>query len=149
MDRISKTIRGWLTKLFSLELPQFSKITIQQSVIDNIIEIAKENSPKEFVALLEGKVRNNNLVVYGLVYQPFHASERSTLMRMNLPTISHVVGSVHSHPSSNTRPSNADLTFFNKSGVVHLIIGYPYKKENIAGYDLYGNKAEFEVVSDA
>ncbi|MBR9703370.1 hypothetical protein GOV10_04995, partial [Candidatus Woesearchaeota archaeon] len=49
------------------------------------------------------------------------------------------VGTVHSHPSSSTRWSRADLRLFNKFGWVHAIIGRPYKAENMVFYDKNGN----------
>ncbi len=38
-----------------------------------------------------------------------------------------------------------DLQFFRKNGVVNLIIGYPYRPNNIACYDYDGNRQPFYI----
>ncbi len=137
-----------MIRLFSLELPKFSKIVMCESVIENIIDFAKSNYPKEFVALLRGEVKDGKLIVDGLIYQPFVSSKRASSIKLDVPTLSKVVGSVHSHPSSYTEPSNADLQFFNKTGMVHLIIGFPYRDKDIACYDFKGNMQNFGITKD-
>ena len=94
--------------------------------------------------LLKGAVKDKKLVIDSLIFQTYHASNNSTLLRFNLPVMSGSVGSVHSHPGAHNRPSNADLRFFNKHGFVHLIIANPYNRESIQAYDFYGNKIMFE-----
>jgi proteasome lid subunit RPN8/RPN11 len=54
------------------------------------------------------------------------------------------VGTVHSHPTPDYRPSKADLALFAKKGIIHLIIRYPYTQGDIACYDNSGNRCEFE-----
>jgi proteasome lid subunit RPN8/RPN11 len=145
MNRISQGIRKFLEGLLTVEQKKFSQITIHKSVIEDIIDFAKSNSPNEFIAVLQGQVEGDTLIVTGLLYQHFYGSRTSSLVRMNLPMLSNAVGSVHSHPSRFNRPSNADLQFFGKNGMVHLIIGAPYNPENIACYDFEGNRREFTV----
>ena len=145
MEKISDKIKRFLTKFFLLDIPKFSKVVVNKSVIENMMDFAKANYPKEFVALLSGEVKNDKLIVEGLVYQPYTGTKSSSWMRINLPSHSRVVGSVHSHPSSSTRPSNADLQFFSKNGVMHFIIGYPYRPTDIACYDLYGEIRKFYI----
>lgn len=145
MEKLSDKLKRLMTKLFSLDIPKFSKIIIYQSVIDNIIDFAKSNYPKEFIALLSGEVKDSTLNINSLIYQPFSGSKRSSSMKINLPAFSKVVGSVHSHPSQNSTPSVADLQFFNKNGIIHLIIHYPYREVDISCYDLQGNIQPFSI----
>ncbi|PIY60479.1 hypothetical protein COY95_01555 [Candidatus Woesearchaeota archaeon CG_4_10_14_0_8_um_filter_47_5] len=146
MEKIAHRITGALSKFFSLEERRFSQVVIQEPVVSDIISFAKAAYPKEFVALLRGSVNKNTLVIDGLIYQHFSASEQSAHMRMDLPLITNVVGSVHSHPAGNTHPSRADLSFFNKRGFVHVIIGYPYTPDTLSCYDFDGNIVSFEVI---
>lgn len=145
MEKISKKLEKAMRSLFSTKPMKFSRIVVHKSVVDNIREFARANHPNEFVALLQGKVKSGKLVVEGLIYQPFSGSKSSSWMRINVPSLSGLIGSVHSHPSSSTKPSNTDLQFFNKNGIIHLITAYPYKEGNLACYDLFGNKQKFEV----
>ncbi|MCP3682283.1 MAG: hypothetical protein GY861_06295 [bacterium] len=137
----------WLTKKLkqAFNLQDFNEIVIEQDVIDDIIRTAKETHPKEFVTLLKGEIKNNQLRINGLLYQVYEASNDATVMRINLPITSGFLGSVHSHPSHSNRPSEADHIFFNKHGILHLIICMPFEKYNIAAYNRYGEKIDFNI----
>jgi len=139
-------ITRWLRRLFELDRYEFEKVIIDREVVDNIIELAKQTYPKEFIAFLEGKSRKGMMRIYGLLYQEYEASTNATTARIDLPLTSDAVGSVHSHPGPSNQPSNTDLRFFSKHGVVHLIIRYPYLAENVAAYDLHGRRISFEIV---
>jgi proteasome lid subunit RPN8/RPN11 len=136
---------GWLKHFFELERYEFEKVVIDREVIDNIVELAKQTLPKEFIAFLEGKTKNKVLRIYGLVYQEYFANPSYTVYKFDPPITSSIVGSVHSHPGSSNYPSKADLHSFSKKGVVHLIIRMPYSTENIQAYEKNGNKIEFEI----
>ena len=110
-----------------------------------MMEFAKANHPNEFMALLEGEVKQDSLIITKIVYQPFRKSRTSASIVMN-PNIYHIFGSVHSHPSLVNSPSRRDLTSFNKRGVAHFIINFPYQIRNIFCYDNQGNKLDFEIV---
>ncbi|MFH1511519.1 MAG: Mov34/MPN/PAD-1 family protein [Candidatus Woesearchaeota archaeon] len=138
-------IRQRVTDFLGITGQKYSKIIIKEEVISDIIEFARANSPREFSALLEGSIKKDTLEVHGLVYQHFKSAKNTAVMHMNLPMISGVVGSVHSHPSSSTRPSLADYRFFAKTGVVHFIIGYPYNENMLSCYDYEGNPREFTI----
>ena len=142
-------LRTAVQKILSGMLPSsqsVSKIIIKGFVVEDIIDFAKENYPKEFVAILQGKVRKDTAVVDGLLYQPFVSASHTAVMHINLPMISDSLGSVHSHPGRSNTPSRADLQFFAKRGIVNLIICAPYRKEDIACYDFEGNRREFETL---
>jgi len=134
--------------LFSGILPdKFSSIVLERGACEDMTEFARTNHPKEFIALLDGKVKDNALHITGLLFQPFDASRHSTVMKAFLPPATAGVGSVHSHPSSSIRPSDADRRFFSKHGMVHFIIAYPYDKEHLACFDIDGNRLEFKLKS--
>jgi proteasome lid subunit RPN8/RPN11 len=143
--RLTEYMKEVLKSFLEIERQTFSKIVIRQDVIEDIIDFARANAPREFVAVLQGAVKANTLTIDGILYQPFSSSEDNAWMQLALPLLSHAVGSVHSHPSSNTRPSRADLFFFSKHGMVHLIIGAPYTERTIACYDFQGNRRLFTI----
>jgi proteasome lid subunit RPN8/RPN11 len=141
----------------------YSSIIIDLDVILSILDFARGSHPREFTCLLEGKVkkmstqngketskedRHDNqkedcLLITGLVYQQYESSENTAVTHLNLPLLHQTVGSVHSHPGPSNKPSMADLQSFNKNGVFHLIIKWPYREEDIAGYDKFGRLALF------
>ena len=143
--KLRDSINAGIKKLFDLDRFEFEKVIIDKEVVDNIVELAQQTLPKEFVAFLEGKVKNKVLTVKGLFYQEYIANPSYTVYKFNPPTASNFVGSVHSHPGASNRPSRADLRSFSKNGMVHLIIRMPYRQENIQAYDKLGNPIGFEV----
>ena len=58
----------------------------------------------------------------------------------------HTVGSVHSHPSTNKNPSNADLNMFSRTGNIHIIVGHPYNDASWVCYDAEGSRKELDVI---
>lgn len=146
MERFSDKVKNALTKFFMLDAFEFSEVVMQRDVLDNICDFARHTHPKEFVAVIGGVVKEKKLIINELFYQEFISSVNSASFSAFLPAAANGVGTVHSHPSSNTRPSDADLFFFNKKGVVHFIIGFPYTPETIHGYDFHGNEINFTII---
>ena len=143
---VSKKLKDFFSSLLP-EKMKISEIILEKEVVEDIIDFANANYPREFVSLLQGKVEEDKLTVSNLIYQKYASSFNTATMQFNLPMISDVVGSVHSHPSPSNRPSNADLNFFDRKGIVHIIISYPFKENNIACYDYAGNRLEFRISS--
>jgi len=147
MEQFSEKLKKILLKFLMLDTPKFSKIILKKEVAENICEFAKQLHPKEFVAIIEGKVKDEQLRITDLYYQEFVSSYHSASFSNFLPSVASGIGTVHSHPSSNTKPSNADLFFFSKKGLIHFIIGFPYTEENIVCYDFNGNELVFSINS--
>lgn len=125
---------------------KFEEVQIDRKVIDEIVKIAINADPKEYVALLSGKIKDNILKITGLIFLPFQASSTSAVMQIfMMPLSTGAVGSVHSHPGPSNRPSNADLTFFGKNGYFHMIICRPYSEFSIGSYDAFGNPIPFVI----
>ena len=119
------------------------KIVLKQEVAKLIVSFAKRAAPREFLAFLKGEIRNNTLFISGLLYQPYRASKGAA---STLPTITpqqSFIGSVHSHPRGSSKPSKADIIFFNKTGGIHLIVGAPFSISTIKAYDYRGEEIPF------
>jgi proteasome lid subunit RPN8/RPN11 len=145
MNPISDYLKDVFGKFLASGQPRFSKIQLKRAVLLDIIDFANANHPKEFVAVLEGNVIDGTLVIDGLLYQPFHSSKGAAVMRQDLPLTTNAIGTVHSHPTPNSSPSAQDLRLFNRGGIVHLIIGYPFTEQAIACYDLNGKPLQLEI----
>jgi len=145
MKPLSDYLKGIFEKFLAAGQPRFSKIELKREVLLDIIDFANANHPREFVAVLEGRVIDETLVIEGLLYQPYHSSNGAAVMRQDLPLTTNAIGTVHSHPSPNNSPSAQDIRLFSKSGLVHMIIGYPFTEQAIACYDLNGKPLEFEI----
>jgi len=144
---IKKGLIKTFEKLFDLDKFRFEGICIEQDVIENIMLLAKENYPKEFLAFLDGKIENKKLIITGLVYQEYYASDSGAAPIFHFPDKS-FYGSVHSHPGISNKPSSADRQFFRKIGVVNAIICKPYTLENIRFYNHEGEEIIVQIVGE-
>ncbi len=101
-----------------------------------ILEVSKSSAPNEFAGMLsaEGDIITDVVVVPGT-----ESSDESAVMQLfmlpNIPT----VGTVHSHPTGDTRPSTEDLELFDRKGQYHIIVGAPY---DLSSWTCYNNKGE-------
>lgn len=118
---------------------------IRQDVLSLLLQLGQESHPNEFVALIrerDGVIDEVNLLP-GTV-----AGENSASLFFDMmPLDTHVAGSAHSHPNGVLRPSNADISFFPRTGRYHLIIGYPYGKLDWQCFTADGKPCELEVVA--
>lgn len=124
---------------------QIQGITINLETVQKICALSAETYPKEFLAFFEGKITWSKIEIKDILFQPYIANENSAFGRIDFPTTSNVLGSVHSHPGPSNRPSGADLRLFGKTGIVHAIIKHPYSPEDIEMYDTEGNKLNFSI----
>ena len=136
-----------LGKILGTSKLEFEEVHVEGEVIDEIINIAKESYPNEFIALLEGKVKDKILKITGLIFLPTDVSNESAVMQVFMePLSTNSIGSVHSHPGPNANPSDADLHFFSKKGLFHMIIAEPYDRGSIRTYDSWGNLIDFREI---
>ncbi|MCJ7719862.1 MAG: Mov34/MPN/PAD-1 family protein [Candidatus Hadarchaeum sp.] len=69
------------------------------------------------------------------------SSGRSAVMKLHmLPIDPSACGTVHSHPSGSTSPSQEDLMLFAKYGRVHIIVAEPFDEHSWRAYDYRGNE---------
>ena len=117
---------------------------IRRDVLETIIGGAKNAMPHEFAATM----RARDGIIYELVFVPGTLSgETSAIMSFyNLPPDPEIVGSVHSHPSGNYNPSEADRNLFSKHGMTHIIIGFPFTPGTWRAYDAAGDRRKLEIV---
>jgi proteasome lid subunit RPN8/RPN11 len=118
---------------------------IRRDILLLLLRMGKDSHPNEFVALLrerDGFIDEVNMLP-GTVVRENSAS----LFYDMMPLDTHVAGSAHSHPSGPMSPSDADLMFFPRTGKYHLIIGYPYGKDNWRCFTADGTPVKLEVVA--
>lgn len=118
---------------------------IKESVVESIIIAAKNVYPLEFFSMLGGK----NKTIEELVVVPAEFGEDFSSYRTDLvPFDKGIIGTIHSHPSRNNNPSNADLHAFERFGEIHIIIAYPYNLNTIKAFDNRGNKVVLKVIGE-
>lgn len=118
---------------------------IKRGTLEAIVLAARNTFPNEFLALLSSRKKNqviDEFVLLPAVYGKTYSSIRLDLLPYNAGTI----GSVHSHPGPNARPSLGDLRAFRAMGEIHLIIAMPFSLENVKAFDKQGKPVMLEVV---
>ena len=115
-------------------------VSIPSELLETILEGARQLYPRESFLLLRGKKSKDVIRVSDLVVAPFavHGRGFASYSAHMLPMDFSVVGTVHSHPSGNIRPSYVDLNHM--MGRILMIVGYPFlDKRNVA---VYGSDGE-------
>ena len=116
---------------------------IARSTLQFILEVSASCAPKEFAGLL----RAENGVIKDVIFLPgTQSSEISAVLRLYMMPNLSLAGSVHSHPSSNTNPSGADLALFARTGNYHIIVGAPYTNRSWRCYDAEGHLRVLDVL---
>ena len=116
---------------------------IECDTLNFILEASKSMAPEEFAGLLQEK---NGIITEVLILPGTESSEQNAVIKLfTMPNIE-AVGSIHSHPGPNRKPSQADLHLFSKTGNCHIIVGYPYDRQSWTCYDREGNVIELQVL---
>lgn len=116
---------------------------IARDTLKFILEASKSSVPDEFAGMLSatGDVITDVVLVPGTE----SGEDNATMQLFMLPNIS-TVGTVHSHPSGNRRPSADDLELFDRKGMYHIIVGAPFNEASWTCYDNKGEQVRLEVV---
>lgn len=116
---------------------------ITRRVLRMISEASKSTHPHEFAA----GMRADGDTITELILMPTESGPVSAHMQLySLPIDRSIVGTVHSHPGSVPKPSDADLDLFRHFGHTHIIIAEPYTLHNWRAYDHAGRRIEIAVV---
>ncbi len=120
---------------------------IRRETMKMIMGASRDAYPNEFAAAL--RVNRRGMITEIIMVPGTVSGNRKALMSLyNLPIDFSIIGSVHSHPSGNYHPSEADLKFFSSFGRIHIIVGYPYdlEKGTWAAYDRSGEPFSLRVL---
>lgn len=121
------------------------KLIFKRHVINSILTFCKMHHPNEAILVLRGGNRKDTIVIDSLMIPPFaqggpYYADFPSYM---LPGDLSIMGTAHSHPSGSARPSLTDLHHF--TGVVSVIVKYPYEDGDLFAYNSDGEKLEFSV----
>ena len=122
------------------------KVTgIRRKTLQMILAASKDVFPKEFAAVLRAEegVITELLLLPGTISGDVHAIFQLHM----LPIDFSAVGTIHSHPSGNYSPSQADLELFSHFGRIHIIAGMPFIETTWQAYDHYGRPVKLEVLA--
>lgn len=116
---------------------------IERDALNFILKVSESTDPLEFAGLLHA---DNGIITEVIVLPGTESSSRSAIIRLFMMPNVKSVGSVHSHPSPNIKPSKADLQMFSKTGSHHIIVGRPYDENSWRCYDRNGYVQDLPVL---
>jgi proteasome lid subunit RPN8/RPN11 len=127
-------------------IPKQWKITRKCLML--IFESSKSNYPQEFGALLRVDRVDKNTIIEVILLPGTISGDSHAIFHLHmLPVDYSVVGTVHSHPSSIARPSDADLDLFSHFGRIHIIVGVPpFGDVTWKAYDYMGHMISMEII---
>jgi len=129
------------------EKPKEVKWKISHKCLDLIIESSKSIYPKEFGGFLRVDDEKRDLISEVVLIPGTISGDSHAIFKLHMmPVDFNIVGTVHSHPSPNASPSNADLELFRKHGKIHIIMASPFNKKSWKGYGYNGNQAGIEII---
>jgi len=136
--------------LFRRKTPQHQPVqwSITKQCLDLIFESSKSNYPQEFGALLRvDRVQKHTIIEVVLLPGTISGDSHAIFRLYMLPVDYSIVGTVHSHPSSIARPSDADLDLFSHFGRIHIIVGVS-AVGNVSwkAYDYQGSPVSLEII---
>jgi proteasome lid subunit RPN8/RPN11 len=121
---------------------------ITRKCLTMIFESSKSNYPQEFGALLRADRVDKKTIIEVILLPGTISGDSHAIFRLHMLPIDYsVVGTVHSHPSSIARPSDADLDLFSHFGRIHIIVGVsPFGDVTWKAYDYVGHMVSMEII---
>ncbi|MFP4631908.1 MAG: Mov34/MPN/PAD-1 family protein [Halobacteriota archaeon] len=135
-----------------------SVVGIARDTLEFALNASRDTHPREFMGVLattsskkldvRGRLDEDGDVITDVMVIPGSKSGEvmATIREDMIPTGLGGVGTVHSHPSGSTRPSDEDLRTFSKKGRRHIIVGYPYDERSWTCYDREGDVVDLPVL---
>ncbi|MFQ6080354.1 MAG: Mov34/MPN/PAD-1 family protein [Candidatus Bathyarchaeia archaeon] len=120
-------------------------VSISREALGVVLENAKVLHPREAILLLRGKVGKDAILISEVLVPPMARYGRgfASFPVHMMPTDFSIIGTAHSHPSGNLRPSIEDL---NRSlGRIIMIVAFPYLEGNVAVYNRAGKRQVLRV----
>lgn len=137
---------SFISKLFGNNDDEFEEVRVDREVLNSVIYYSKQAYPNEFLAFLDGKIKNRILYITGLIFIPGETCETGAVIHSEIvPMNTKYFGSVHSHPGPSASPSDADLMTFSKNGYFHMIVCLPYSYNTFKAYDRHGESIDYIV----
>lgn len=118
------------------------KVILKREVLDSMLTFFKMHHPNEAILVLRGSNKKGALLIDSLVIPPMAEGGPffSGFPSFMLPGDLSIMGTAHSHPSGSAQPSLTDINHF--SGLVGVIVKYPYEDNDLFAYNSSGEQLE-------
>ena len=120
---------------------------ITKKCLELILESSKSSYPNEFGGLLRVDTEQKYTIIEVVLLPGTISGDSYAIFKLHMMPIDFsIVGTVHSHPSPNMSPSEADLQLFRKHGKIHIIAAVPFREDSWKAYDFHGNLRNLSVI---
>ena len=120
-----------------------NEVLVKRELMQGILGMCNDQHPREIIGML--RMKKGIISEFILPPGALRSNSNTLFSPSRIPLDPLIVGTVHSHPSGNPIPSEADINLFTK-GRIHFIIGYPYNYLTIRCYDQKSNPFNFRLV---
>jgi len=115
---------------------------LKKTLLEDLMDASKKYYPDEFMCFLSGDKKNKTILE--IVLLPNESGQTfASIQESVIPINDTIIGSVHSHPTGQARPSTADKKFFQRYGL-NLIISTTTKQ--IAFFDSKSDEIRVDVI---
>jgi len=162
-------LKPWLYEFFIKPFTKPTPIGFTEEVFSTFQRYANGIHPNEFVCFLEYEEFQGSDIIrttnprrdidvnqtYAIITDMYLTSTQATptsasAETTHLPSQS-IIGTLHTHPSGNTRPSDTDKSMFQKYPI-NIIFGHPYTRSTMSIYTadstLYNGELSFVTVQN-
>jgi len=116
--------------------------TVKKTLLEDLMDASKRYYPDEFMCFLAGD-KKKKLVEEFVLLPNTSGRNFASIQESVIPLDSSIIGSVHSHPTGQARPSQADKKLFGRYEI-NLIISVGEGK--IGFFDSHGNTLEASII---
>ena len=115
---------------------------LKKTLLEDLLEASKKYYPDEFMCFLAGDKENKTILE--IVLLPNKSGRTfASIQESVIPIDDTIIGSVHSHPRGQARPSSADKKFFGRYEL-NLIISTT--NEQIAFFDSKSEEIRVDII---
>jgi proteasome lid subunit RPN8/RPN11 len=117
---------------------------MEKKLFLEILNTAKQLYPKEFLCFLGGNKQKEEINEF--IFIPNKANENSVyFLEQAIPFDETIIGTIHSHPNTNYKPSKADKKIFQKYPI-NIIISLPFGEKNYKSYNQKSEEISIELI---
>ncbi len=127
---------------------QMQQIQIMEKALLSALFAAKYSHPIEFLGFFKGEAKDGIVRLEELVIPPIlYRNETSVGYNdWQIPSLSGIKGTFHSHPRPPALPSRQDIIMFGKKSSANFIACPPFEIKDVRAFDNAGKEIGFSII---
>ena len=127
---------------------EMTSTMINENALLSALFAAKSSHPNEFLGFFQGTEKNGDTMLEELIIPPTLYRNKTSVgfNDWQIPSMSGIKGTFHSHPWPPASPSRQDKEMFGRKSNANFIACPPFGIENVRAFDNKGREIRFIVV---